>query len=131
MDPLCTSRFTQGRYQGITNGSFSGENSPLLLLFPRSKDEWLVQDSHHWQLLRARVGADQTPSTCTGWMVQTNSKYSYLDADHSIICQVYVRPNPCCLTVSFSGAAKESKGMCEGVYKSTGLVSMGRPVIII
>ena len=109
---------------------------PLLLLFPtapRSNDEWLVQDSHKWQLLRARVGADQTPSTCTGWKVHSNhaSKYSYLDADQRIICQVYVSSPPCCLTVSLSGAAKEAQGMCEGVYKSTGLVSMGRPVIII
>ena len=110
---------------------------PLLLLFPtapRSNDEWLVQDSHYWQLLRARVGADQTPSTCTGWKVYTNvgeSEYKSWEADQSIICQVYVRPTPCCLTVSLSGAAKEAQGMCEGVYKSTGLVSMGRPVIII
>ena len=133
MDPLCTSRFTQGRYQGITTGSFSGENSPPSLTLPhcpRSKDEWLVQDSHHWQLLRARVGADQTPSTCTGWKVHSNhaSKYSYLDADQRIICQVYVSSPPCCLTVSLSGAAKEAHRKCEGEYRSTGLISMGRQV---
>ena len=109
---------------------------PLLLLFPtapRSKDEWLVQDSHYWQLLRARVGADQTPSTCTGWKVYTNddSEYSYWDDDQSIICQVYVSSPPCCLTVSLSGAAKEAHGDCEGEYKSTELMSMGRPVSII
>ena len=118
-------------------GAFQVRIVPLLLLFPtapRSKDEWLVQDSHHWQLLRARVGADQTPSTCTGWKVYAHNDHipaSYWDADQSIICQVYVSSPPCCLTVSLSGAAKEAQGMCEGVYKSTGLVSMGRPVIII
>merc|ERR1712126_462719 len=34
----------------------------------------------------------------------------------------------CCLTVTLSGKAQEAHGHCAGVYKSTGLISMGRPV---
>ena len=53
------------------------------------------------------------------------------EADESVSCTIPSTSPPCCLTISLSGAAKETQGQCEGEYKSTGLVSMGRPVIII
>ena len=68
---------------------------------------------------------DQPPST--GWKFFNYDTEEY-KADDTLNCQVYVSASPCCLTVSLSGAAKEAQGQCEGEYKSTGLVSMGREV---
>ena len=69
---------------------------------------------------------NQPPSH--GWKFYKFDTGEWL-ADETIISQV--SSPPCCLTVSLSGAAKETQARCEGKYKSTGLVSMGREVIII
>ena len=81
-------------------------------------------------LLKASVAgeSDQLPST--GWKFYNWDTQDY-ESEKTLTCPVYVNSPPCFLTVSLSGAAKEAQGKCEGEYISTGLVSMGRPVIII
>ena len=106
---------------------------PLSLLLPRFGNEWLVGEKGGHADLRASVGGelDQPPSN--GWKLFNYDTREY-EADKTVTCKecdVYVNALPCCLTVSLSGAAKEAQGQCEGEYKSTGLVSAGRPVIII
>ena len=101
---------------------------PLLLLFPtapRSNDEWLVGEKGGHVQLKASATASPNQPPSTGWEFYTWMTREWL-ADETISSQV--SSPPCCLTVSLSGAAKEAKGECEGEYKSTGLVSMGREV---
>ena len=104
---------------------------PLSLLFPRSGNEWLVGKKGYRADLKASVEGelDQVPPS-TGWKFY-NWRTKEYKADDTLNCQVYVSASPCCLTVSLSGAAKETQWQCEGEYKTTGLVSAGRPVIII
>ena len=66
---------------------------------------------------------DQPPPT--GWKFYNWETDEY-EADESVTCEANVALTPCCLTVSLSGAAKEVQGECEGEYKDTGLLSMGR-----
>ena len=75
--------------------------------------------------LKAR-GKENQPST-TGWQFKNWSTDKYED-DGSLTCNNFIASTPCRLTLSLNGAAKEVQGKCEGVYKSTGLVSMGREV---
>ena len=60
-----------------------------------------------------------------------NWKTNSFEEDPSLRCSLPSSSPPCCLTVTLSGAAKEAHEDCEGEYKSTGLISMGRPVKII
>ena len=75
------------------------------------------------------MGAEPNQPPSTGWKFY-NWDTGY-EVDTTISCSIYVNSPPCCLTVTLSGAAKEAHGKCEGEYKSTGLISMGRPVIFI
>ena len=68
---------------------------------------------------------DQPPAT--GWKFYNWDTREY-EADESVTCEANVALTPCCLTVSLSGAAKEVQGECEGEYKDTGLLSMGRNI---
>ena len=73
------------------------------------------------------AGPNQPPSS--GWMVNTeNSTYV---VDSTMTCILPTPTPPCCLTLSLSGQAKELHGQLEGTYTDTGLVSMGRPVIVL
>ena len=90
--------------------------------------------SHAW--LKASVGVEPNQPPSTGWKFWGVGGGWEVDA--TICCNIYVNSPPCCLTVTLSGAAKEAHGFfgkpirnCEGEYKSTGLMSMGRPVIFI
>ena len=74
-------------------------------------------------MLKASVGAVPNQPPSTGWKF-----YNPYQTDELISCCKFVNTPPCCLTISLSGAAKEDQGKCEGEYKSTGLVSMGKPV---
>jgi len=102
---------------------------PLSLLFPRSGNEWMIGEKGGRAWLKASVGGelDKLPSSASGWKFYNNSTREF-EADLSLTCRVYLNSPPCFLTVSLSGAAKEAQGQCEGEYKSTGLVSAGRPV---
>ena len=51
--------------------------------------------------------------------------------DSTMTCCIPTPTPPCCLTLTLSGEAKELHGRLEGTYIDTGLVSMGRPVIIL
>ena len=75
--------------------------------------------------LKAR-GKENQPST-TGWQFKNWSTDKYED-DGSLTCNNFIASAPCYLTLSLNGGAKEVQGKCEGVYKRTGLVSMGREV---
>ena len=104
---------------------------PLSPPFPRSKDEWRIGEEGRDACLKARVGAapDQPPTT--GWKF-FNYDTNKHEVDESLSCSSnFVSSIPCCLTISLSGAAKQVQGKCEGEYKSTGLVSAGRLVMII
>ena len=95
--------------------------------------------------LKASVGGEPNQPPTTGWKFY-NRDTGYYNEDQSLkfenwdtddweddptlSCTIPSTSPPCCLTVSLSGAAKEAQGKCEGEYKSTGLVSMGRKVNI-
>ena len=80
--------------------------------------------------LRATVSEDKPDQPpATGWKFYNWDTREY-EADESVTCEANVAPTPCCLTVNLSGAAKEVQGECEGEYKSSGLISSGKPVII-
>ena len=101
-------------------------NYPLSLT-SRLGDEWLVGTTGEQAYLRASVGGkvDQPPTT--GWVFKNWSTGKY-EEDGSLTCNNLIASAPCRLTVSLNGQAKEVQGKCEGVYKNTGLVSMGREV---
>ena len=94
--------------------------------FPRLKDNWVVGyiKGGLTTELKASVGAVPNQPPTTGWKY-----YSY--DDETLSCIIPVTSPSCCLTVSLSGAAKETQGKCEGEYKSIGLTSAGKPVIIV
>ena len=126
-----TNKLTQRRYQtSSTTSCCTGEKSPLSFLFSRSKDEWLVggKGGHAW--LRASATALSDQPTPDGWKFFNNTTGEW-EADKTVSCTIPPTSLPCCLAVSLSGAAKEAHGDCEGEYKSTELMSMGRPVSII
>ena len=94
--------------------------------FSRCKDEWLVGKKGLHGLLKATVSEDKPDQPpATGWKFYNRDTRQY-EADESVTCEANVAPTPCCLTVNLSGAAKEVQGECEGEYKDTGLLSMGR-----
>ena len=96
---------------------------------PRSGDEWLVGKKGGFAWLKASVGAVPNQPPTTDWKFYNCDTKEY-EADELISCRNFVNTPPCCLTISLSGAAKDTQGKCEGEYKSTGLVSSGREVII-
>ena len=105
----------------------------LAPLFPsrRSGDEWLIEKKGGSRpRLKASVGAVPNQPPSTGWKFYNYDTKEY-EADELISCRDFVSSPPCCLTISLSGAAKESRAKkCEGEYKSTGLVSAGKLVMI-
>jgi len=96
-------------------------------LLYRSGDQWLVGQMGGRALLKASVGVDPSQPPPTGWKFFNEDTNQY-EPDATASCNILVNSPSCCLTVSLSGAAKDAQGKCEGEYKSTGLVSMGRPV---
>ena len=87
--------------------------------------------------LKASVGVEPRQPPSTGWKFYNGSTKEW-EVSTTSCCSIYVNSPPCCLTVTLSGAAKEAHGLfgkpigaCEGEYKSTGLMRMGRPVIFI
>ena len=76
------------------------------------------------------MGAVPNQPPSTGWKFY-NPYIKEYQTDELVSCCNFVNMPPCCLTISLSGAAKEAQGKCEGEYKSTGLVSAGRLVMIV
>ena len=76
------------------------------------------------------AGPNQPPSS--GWMVKDwDTSANRHVPDSTMTCCIPTPTPPCCLTLTLSGEAKELHGRLEGTYIDTGLVSMGRPVIIL
>ena len=100
-----------------------------LLSFNRSKDEWVVEQKGDLAL-NANKSTDPFFPPISGWLFFNWETRDY-EEDPSLNWSLPSPSPPCCLTVTLSGAAKEAHGDCEGEYKSTGLISMGREVSII
>ena len=80
--------------------------------------------------LKASVGVEPSQPPSTGWKFYDGYTKEW-EVDTTISCSIYVNSPPCCLTVTLSGEALECHKKCEGQYKSTGLVSAGKPVMIV
>ena len=130
MDPLCTNKFTQEKCQRMMKFCCSGEiiENSIPLFCIRSGDKWLVEKKGNPKSLQSTVGVDSFVPPTNGWLFYN---YGRFQEDPSLTYSVPSTSPPCCLTVTLSGAAKEAHGDCEGEYKSTGLISTGRPVKII
>ena len=96
----------------------------------RCGDHWLVGEYGESASLRASAGLNPKQPPCSGWEF-FNLGADMFETDPGFSCSPNVKLAACCLAVSLSGPAKEAHGRCEGKYKSTGLMSMGRPVICI
>ena len=120
-----TDRLIQERYQATTTTNFTGEKYPLS--FPsRLRGTWIVGTMGKQFLLKASVGGNENQPPSTGWQYYNQERERY-EEDGSLSCN-FIESDPCCLTLTLNGRAKEVQGKCEGVYKTTGLVSMGREV---
>ena len=132
MDPLCTNKLTQEKCQRMMKFCCSGGKTEISipLFCIRSGDKWLVEQKGYSPSLKTREEADPFLPPTTGWLFFKTAGVDFKE-DPSLTCSPPSNSPPCCLTVTLSGAAKEAHGDCEGEYKSTGLISMGRPVKII
>ena len=96
------------------------------LLFPtRSGDEWLVGQKGWGANLKASVGNNPDQPPTNGWKFDDNDELDYVD-DPSLSCTLPISTSSCILTVVLTNL--EDHAECAGVYKATGLVSMGRDV---
>ena len=80
-------------------------------------------------LLKAKQDVDephQPPSN--GWKWEKGRNF---EEDENLTCSVPRASPPCSVKLTLSGSAKEKHGTCEGLYKSTELMNMGRQVNII
>ena len=131
MDPLCTNKLTQEKCQRMTKFCCSGGKTKFIcsLFCIRSGDKWLVEQKGHGPTLSLKSSKEADPflPPTTGWLFYNEGDF---EEDPSLTCSPPSNSPPCCLTVTLSGAAKEAHGDCQGEYKSTGLISMGRPVNI-
>ena len=124
-DLQCTDTLTLRRYKSLTNFFCTGEKSSLPLLFPtRSGDEWLVGEKGLRALLKASVGNNPDQPPTNGWKFYNFDTYDYVD-DPSLSCTLPTSTS-CVLTVVLTNLEEHAE--CAGVYKATGLVSMGREV---
>ena len=120
-------RLTRGRYQGNTTSSCTGEQYfPFHLT--RSGEEWFAAADEDNVRLKAHVGDEPNQPPSTGWQYTGGGGWK---GDEYLKCTIPVSSPTCCLTVTLSGPAKEAQGKCEGTYRSTGLISSGRPVKLI
>ena len=105
-----------------------GNLETYLLSCIRSKDEWLVEQEGDIALMKASMGADPILPPTYGWKFY-NWETEKFEKDPSLKLKPPVASSPRCLTVTLTGPAKEAHGNCEGKYKSTGLISVGRQVM--
>ena len=131
MDPLCTNKLTQKKCQRNVSFYCTGERTKSMCIYNliciRSKDRWLVKQKGRAASLTAKVGADPFRPPTTGWLFRKGGVGDF-EEDPSLTCSLPSTSSPCCLTVTLSGAAKEAHEYCEGEYKRTGLISMGKQV---
>ena len=127
-DLRSSDRLTQEKCQPTMTSVCTGGKAPPFYLLSRSGNEWLVGDE--------RIGANHANLTCvvdnplippsTGWKFRHDGEFV---EDPQLRCSSTPTSSSCSITVSLSGLAKEFQGECEGMYKDTGLRSMGRKVI--
>ena len=137
MDPLCTNQLTQEKCQRVTKFCCAGGKTNITIRIKiiinifciRYRDEWLVRGLGIVASLKTRGEVDPFLPPRTGWLFYKGRRV--FEEGPSLTCSLPSNSPPCCLTVTLSGAAKEAHGDCEGEYKSTGLISTGRPVKII
>ena len=130
MDPLSTNKLTQEKCHSIIKFCCAGGRIKIIIniFCIRSGDEWQVEKEMYLLYLKTREEADPFLPPTTGWLFYKGG--GDFEEDPSLTCSLPSSSPPCCLTVTLSGAAKEARGDCEGEYKSTGLISSGRPVNI-
>ena len=92
--------------------------------------QWIVDNGWRGEQLMVTVEEESIQPPSTGWKFQSGYGADEKE-DGFLTCRAHKASPACHLTVSLSGAAKESQGKCAGQYKSTGLMSMGREVIAI
>ena len=93
----------------------------------RSKDEWVVEQDGY-RALKASARDDPLHPPTTGWLFK-NCGTDESEEDKSLTCApLDTSSPPCCVTVHLNGPAREAVGQCEGVYRSTELISRGRKV---
>ena len=92
--------------------------------------QWIVDNGWRGEQLMVTVEEQSIQPPSTGWKFQSGYGADEKE-DGFLTCRAHKASPSCHLTVTLSGAAKESQGKCAGQYKSTGLMSMGREVIAI
>ena len=129
MAPLCTDKLTREKCQRKMNFCCSGGKTKIIvhLFCIRSGDEWVVRQGNYTAFLKSSEAADPFLPPTMGWLFYNWKTYDY-EEDETLTWSLPSSSPPCCLTLTLSGAAKEAHGHCEGEYKSTGLISQGRPV---
>ena len=98
-----------------------------LFLSTRSGGVWRVNSEGTIAVLRRTLGDDPNVVPSSGWQFRNNDTQEYED-DPLFACHPLAASAPCKVTVSLSGLAKETEGECEGEYKETGLMSVGKKV---
>ena len=128
MAPLCTNKLTQEKCQRMKFCCSGGKTKIIVPLFCfRSGDTWLVQMKGYGASMKVSIEASPFLPPTNGWWFYKGG--GVFEEDPTLTCSPPSNSPPCCLTVTLSGAAKEAHGDCEGEYKSTGLISMGKQVI--
>ena len=85
-------------------------------------------EQNEYQTLKASAGDDALHPPTTGWLFKNRGANDY-EEDKSLTCApLDTSSPPCCVTVHLNGPAREAVGQCEGVYRSTELISRGRKV---
>ena len=85
-------------------------------------------EQNEYRTLKASVGDDPLHPPTTGWLFKNWARDEF-EEDKSLTCApLDTSSPPCCVTVHLSGPAREAVGQCEGVYRTTELMSAGRKV---
>ena len=101
------------------------------MIFIRCGKKWVVkEEGGNTTCLKAKVGGEPNKPPITGWQFYNLETEKFVD-DEAVTCCLASPSPPCHLTVSLSGSAKKVRGKCEGEYKSTGLTSSGRQVLLV
>ena len=85
-------------------------------------------EQNGYRTLKASTGDDPLHPPTTGWLFKKGAEDEF-EEDKSLTCApLDTSSPPCCVTVHLNGPAREAVGQCEGVYRSTELMSAGRKV---
>ena len=114
-----------------TGGRFPLRKDSAPVISTRCGKEWLVKEEDGYSTcLKATAQVESNKPPISGWQFN-NLETEQFEEDETLTCRPASTSPPCCLTVSLSGFAKKVRGKCEGEYKSTGLTSLGRQVLLV